>query len=462
MPCMPASRVPRGCVQEARRRLAPGCLDLLNSAVGLRANTGVTGRLHHREQRLHQRHGIVERDHVVQLVVLELGVGEHVVGDGHRQCLAFLNGGAVREGEALHALPSGRRWIEAVLHAGHLDEVAADGVVTRKHVVEVLLDLCAHGVDLRDGIPKGVQLGEGLLGQVADGELLVAPDGAAVDEHNVGLVHLLHGVGEEVGSIGLVLPHVRRDGVHGNRRAAKLLAHLLLAPHLPVDDLVVQTSGEWIRIGQGQELALHRLDPPVVCEHEGHDPGCLEVGVRLDVRCMTAHGLQLRAVVVPPQYQVDILADGRGELAVLHGELVRQGQHDLAAVVLAEGLGLLGPGLRGALVGDALLVLEHGLTHIICGAKQADAGGLQVLAVRPPLRIGDVQKKPLLGAGQEAALLVHEVDVQPRELRLLDPLLQCVHAEVELVVAQRGRREVQVVQDVDHLLALEEVAQHGG
>mmetsp|Transcript_21843 Transcript_21843/g.37729 ORF Transcript_21843/g.37729 Transcript_21843/m.37729 type:complete len:256 (+) Transcript_21843:277-1044(+) len=116
--------------------------------------------------------------------------------------------------------------------------------------------------------------------------------------------------------------------------------------------------------------------------------------------------------------------------------------------------------IDGALVRHASHVLIHGLPHIVGGAEQADPRRL--VLVRPHRRKGHVADDPRYGAFEQLAVFIHQVDVEPREIGLIDALGQRVDTEVELVVAQRRSVQLEPIQNVDHLRALEKVAEHGG
>mmetsp|Transcript_23669 Transcript_23669/g.68442 ORF Transcript_23669/g.68442 Transcript_23669/m.68442 type:complete len:221 (+) Transcript_23669:753-1415(+) len=214
---------------------------------------------------------------------------------------------------------------------------------------------------------------------------------------------------------------------------------------------------EVVCICQRDDLAVRGNDLPVVAKLQSHDPLRLQVGVRLDERRGPADGVHLCGVVVAAEDEVDALAQLSGQLAILPGELMRQREDDVALLLLPEVLHLLLRRLDDVLVMHLLLVLEHRLTDIVGGAKHAHFGGLLLRA--PDGREGDLLDDMFLGALQQLVLLVEQIDVQPRKLGLLDALAERLDSKIELVVAERGGVQVQVIQDIDHLGPLEHVAQ---
>mmetsp|Transcript_122582 Transcript_122582/g.183323 ORF Transcript_122582/g.183323 Transcript_122582/m.183323 type:complete len:264 (+) Transcript_122582:492-1283(+) len=174
---------------------------------------------------------------------------------------------------------------------------------------------------------------------------------------------------------------------------------------------------------------------------------------------MTADGSQLCRVVMAAKDEVNSLPQRLRELAILLRELVRQWHDDVALFGVPEELNLLFRRVHHILVGYPVHVFEHGLPYIIGNAEKADLHGA-FLVGREPWSPRHLLDEILGSLRKEFALFVHQVDVQPWELGFLQALLERVHTEVKLMVAQRSRVQLHRVQDVYHLLALEEIAEH--
>mmetsp|Transcript_34808 Transcript_34808/g.96249 ORF Transcript_34808/g.96249 Transcript_34808/m.96249 type:complete len:363 (-) Transcript_34808:748-1836(-) len=347
---------------------------------------------------------------------------------------------------------------EGVVQAGDLHEGTTDVLIAPQAHLYVVAELLPGRVDLDDGVAKGVHRRNLRLREVAPLEHLVATDGASVDQRNICLVESPHCVREEDPTVRQPLSRVSVYVVKIYDGATNLLAHLLRTLLLPLNDLVMDVGIKGVRVRQGQQPPVNGLHSAVVSKPECHDPLGLEITVGLNVRRMSAYCRHLRGMVVTTQNEVDIAAERLGHLTIIMRELVRQCQHDVALLLLAEVPCLFRRGVQDIGIRDALLVLEHGLPHVVRGPKDADPRFL--LFLTPSRREGYVPDDPLGGARQQLPILVHEVDVQPREVGLLHPLRQGVDPKVKLVIAQRGCIELQGVQDVHHLLALEEVAEY--
>mmetsp|Transcript_111874 Transcript_111874/g.280257 ORF Transcript_111874/g.280257 Transcript_111874/m.280257 type:complete len:343 (+) Transcript_111874:461-1489(+) len=315
-------------------------------------------------------------------------------------------------------------------------------------------------MELDNRVAKGVHLRDDLLRQLALLVHLVAADRAAVDQHHVRLVLGLDGIDEEVSERGLLGARVSVLGIEVILAAADLLPHLFLSLHLPLHHLAVDLLVEGIRVCQGQEPAVDRVHLAVIIQPQCHDPLSLQIGIRLDVGRMTTDRGHLGGVIVTTQDEVERVAQLLCHGTVIFRELVRQSQHDRAILLFAEVLRLLLRRLQDVVVRDALLILEHGLPDVIGGTEHADSCRLRLAT--PHGGEGYIFDQPLGGAREKLTILIHEIGVEPWKLRLLDPLLQLVHPEVELVISKRGRIQLEVVEDVDHLLTLEQVAEHRG
>mmetsp|Transcript_73973 Transcript_73973/g.214269 ORF Transcript_73973/g.214269 Transcript_73973/m.214269 type:complete len:225 (-) Transcript_73973:704-1378(-) len=221
-------------------------------------------------------------------------------------------------------------------------------------------------------------------------------------------------------------------------------------------DPAVHVLAEGVGIRERDQASIRREHLAILVKKEAHDPLRLQVRISLHVGGMTADSRHLRGMVVAAEDEIDVFAQCLRQLAVAARELVCESEHHLAAL-LPQGLRLLPGGVDRVSMAHKLLVLEHRLTNVIRRAEHADLR--RQLLITPKRSEWHGLHEILLRVLEQLAILVEQVYVQPRELGLPQALQHLWHAEVELVVAEGGRVQGQGVQDVDHLLPLEEVTQ---
>ena len=353
--------------------------------------------------------------------------------------------------------------VDGVGQAGNLQEAAALAGIGRGAELQSVLDLLTGDLNKACLVAEGMDLDDIAVGDVAD--LDVVAHAAAVDEGDVSAQQDAVGVRAQVAEVGLGIADraLAVRAVDGQLHAG-LGNDLLLQGVELIGDAGNVSLGIRILLNRGEVNVLVR-DGAVGLDGQLADVGELGAGLLkdnllagliLDRFGEGGVGVAVDEGVKAGGVGNDFLAHPRG------GLLVDAEMAEADDIIGARGLGRVDGLLHRLVEVSAVIALAEAIDVIAVGILEVGGGGLG-----KGLRRADADKRDLHALDLEhlisvevgLAVLAGEVCGDIGILRqILGNVQELVHAIVELMIAGNGSIVLEVVHDVNDVLALGERA----
>ena len=355
--------------------------------------------------------------------------------------------------------------VDGVGQAGDLQEAAALAGIGRGAELQSVLDLLTGDLNEAGLVAEGMDLDDIAVGDVAD--LDVVAHAAAVDEGDVSAQQDAVGVRAQVAEVGLGIAD-RALAV----RAVDGQLHAGLGNDLLLQG--VELIGDGLDIGRRLGVGLDRVqinvlvgDGTVGLNDDLADVGELGAGLLKDDLLAGLILDRFGEGGVGVTVDEGVKAGGVGNDFLAHpgrGLLVDAEMAEADDIIGARGLGCVDGLLHRLVEVSAVVALAEAIDVIAVGILEVGRGGLG-----KGLRRADADKRDLHALDLEhlisvevgLAVLAGEVCGDIGILRqILGNVQELIHAIVELMIAGNGSIVLEVVHDVDDVLALGERADH--
>ena len=355
--------------------------------------------------------------------------------------------------------------IDGVGQAGNLQEAAALAGIGRGAELQSVLDLLTGDLNEAGLVAEGMDLDNIAVGDVAD--LDVVAHAAAVDEGDVSAQQDAVGVRAQVAEVGLGIAD-RALAV----RAVDGQLHAGLGNDLLLQG--VELIGDGLDIGRRLGVGLDRVqvnilvgDGAVGLNDDLADVGELGAGLLKDDLLAGLILDRFGEGGVGVTVDEGVKAGGVGNDFLAHpggGLLVDAEMAEADDIIGARGLGRVDGLLHRIVEVSAVIALAEAIDVVAVGVLEVGRGGLGKGLRRADADERDLHAldfKDLIGVEVGLAVLAGEVGGDVGILRqILGNVQELVHAIVELMVAGNGSIVLEVVHDVDDVLALGERADH--
>ena len=355
--------------------------------------------------------------------------------------------------------------VDGVGQAGDLQEAAALAGIGGGAKLESVLELLTGDLNEAGGVAEGMNVDDIAVGDVA--RIDVGAHAAAVDEGNVSAEQETVSVGAQVAEVGLrAADGALAVGALGGEGNGRLGDDLLLQRVELLGDAGNVSLGIRILLNRGEVNVLVR-DGAVGLDGQLADVGELGAGLLKDDLLAGLILDRFGEGGVGVAVDEGVKAGGVGNDFLAHpggGLLVDAEVSEADDIIGARGLGRVDGLLHRIVEVSAVVALAEAIDVIAVGVLEVGGGGLG-----EGLRRADADKRDLHALDLEdlisvevgLAVLAGEVGGDVGILRqILGNVQELIHAIVELMVAGNGSIVLEVVHDVDDVLALGERADH--